>query len=335
MSARVAESGGILYTGNIWNDLMSVRMTGLYVRNVRSVRAGMKEIGREAGAGVTGRRKKAALTACSDPVTGERLEQIAVLADVLREEGLDVEPAPYFFEGRDLTPDMKARSLMKCFTDPEMDFIFDVSGGDLANFVLPYLDYTAIRSSRAIFFGYSDLTTVINAIIARTGRRAVNYQIRHVLYEHAEEQRRYLREKILPGRLSARDDLEVRFLRGSAMHGRVLGGNLRCFLKLAGTPYWPDMRGSILLLESMGGGVYQMMTALEQYRQMGVFDEINGVLLGTFSKMERENLHPRMEDLVLGIVPEKIPVPKTEYVGHYSSARAIVLGMEMFLERQT
>ena len=276
---------------------------------------------------------KAALTACSDPVTGERLEQITVLAQVLREEGLNVELAPGFFEGRDLTPAMKADSLMRCFRDPEMDFIFDVSGGDLANFVLPHLDYETVKDSRAIFFGYSDLTTVINAIIARTGRPAVNYQIRHVLYEHADEQRRYLREKILPGRLSAREDLEIHFLRGSAMHGRVLGGNLRCFLKLAGTPYWPDMRGSILLLESMGGGVYQMMTALEQYRQMGVFEQVNGVLLGTFSKMERENLCPRMEDLVLGIVPEHVPVAKTEYVGHYSSARAIVLGREISFGR--
>ena len=37
------------------------------------------------------------------------------------------------------------------------------------------------------------------------------------------------------------------------MEGIVVGGNIRCLLKLAGTPYWPDMREKILLLESFGG----------------------------------------------------------------------------------
>ena len=32
------------------------------------------------------------------------------------------------------------------------------------------------------------------------------------------------------------------------MEGIVVGGNIRCLLKLAGTPYWPDMREKILLL---------------------------------------------------------------------------------------
>lgn len=34
------------------------------------------------------------------------------------------------------------------------------------------------------------------------------------------------------------------------MQGIVVGGNIRCLLKLAGTEYWPDMNGKILLLES-------------------------------------------------------------------------------------
>ena len=41
-----------------------------------------------------------------------------------------------------------------------------------------------------------------------------------------------------------------KFLQGSKMQGIVVGGNIRCLLKLAGTEYWPDMNGKILLLES-------------------------------------------------------------------------------------
>ena len=75
----------------------------------------------------------------------------------------------------------------------------------------------------------------------------------------------------------------------------------------------------------------QMMTALEQYRQMGVFEQISGVLLGTFSKMEAENLKPSPRELVLQILPEDVPVAATPYIGHGSDARAIVLGKEISL----
>lgn len=57
---------------------------------------------------------------------------------------------------------------------------------------------------------------------------------------------------------------------------------MRCFLKLAGTRFWPDMEGKILLLEASGGEAAQMASCLAQLRQIGVFEQIRGILLGTF-----------------------------------------------------
>ncbi len=42
------------------------------------------------------------------------------------------------------------------------------------------------------------------------------------------------------------------------MEGIVVGGNIRCLLKLAGTPYWPDMRG-----ENPASGVLWRKTAAD------------------------------------------------------------------------
>ena len=276
------------------------------------------------------KKKKAALTACSDPVSSKRLPEVDRIADILHGEGLEVVLPPVFFGPEQKDPAKKAEGLMNCFMDPDMDLIFDVSGGDLANTVLPFLDYSVIGKSSAVFFGYSDLTTVINALIAKTGKPAVNYQIRNILYDHADEQRHYLREKVLTGKIDAAD-LECHFLRGSCMQGRILGGNMRCFLKLAGTPFWPDPVRSILMLESLGGGVCQMMTALEQYKQMGVLDVISGILLGTFSRMEEEDLKPDIRELVMQMVPDDIPIASTRYIGHYTDARAVVLGQELMI----
>ena len=276
-------------------------------------------------------QKKAALVACSDPLSVRRLQEIPVLKARLRDEGLETKIISGFFDGEPIDPVRKAQLLTDCFRDADMDYIFDVSGGDLANLVLPHLDYGLIRNSRALFFGYSDLSVIINAIIAKTGRSAVNYQIRNILYDHAEDQIRYLQEHIMTGDIVP-DDLRLEFLRGSHMEGRMLGGNIRCFLKLAGTEYWPDMADGILLLESLGGTAFRMMTALEQYRQMGVFDRVNGVILGTFTKMEQEQVSPAIEELVLNIVPERLPVAKTRYIGHQTDARAVVLGKRYCIE---
>ncbi len=271
--------------------------------------------------------KKAALTACSDPISPERADEIGKLCRVLTDEGLELAENPLLFQTGIPDGKEKAEMLNRFFRDPDMDRIFDISGGDLANSVLPFLDYEAIRKSRALFFGYSDLSTVLNAILVRTGRETVNYQVRNLLYDHAEKQRSYFREHILKDRIFP-DDLDLRFLRGERMQGKLVGGNIRCFLKLAGTPYWPEFDDKILLLESLGGGSFQMITALEQYSQAGVFDKIQGILLGTFTRMEKDRIEPSMKEIVLRFVPERIPVAETRLIGHGTDARAAVLGRE-------
>ena len=270
----------------------------------------------------------AAIVGCSDPLPLSEREDVARVRDILAVENVSSAVSSVLFTDTAPSPREKADALNGFFRDPSVDYIFDVSGGDLANTVLPYLDFDAIRSSKALYFGFSDLTTVINAIIAKTGRMAVNYQVRNLVYDDAAAQQAYFRESVLTGRFDV-SALEIRFLRGSRMEGKVFGGNIRCFLKLAGTTYWPDLTGGILLLESLGGGVYEMATALEQYRQMGVFDRISGILLGTFTRMEENHLTPTIEELVLQMTPESVPVAKTRRVGHYPNARAIPLGLPM------
>lgn len=270
--------------------------------------------------------KKIALVGCSDPLPEREKEDLHRLVRLLQAQGLTVECSPLLFEDG-AAPKDKGEVLNRAFRDADTDMIFDVSGGDLANTVLPWLDFDAICGSRAIYAGFSDLTVIINAIIAKTGKPAINYQIRNLVYSDAPRQQAFFTQKLLSQSFSLAD-LEPRFLRGGALCGKVYGGNIRCFLKLAGTPYMPDIEGGILLLESLGGGVYQMITALEQYRQMGIFDKISGILLGTFTNMREKNLTPAIEELVLEMTPDHIPVAVTPYVGHYPDARPVLLGRE-------
>lgn len=110
---------------------------------------------------------KVGLSACSDGHIKEWEYQIEELVQVLKDLGIEPVLAPHIkakvdaFSGTD---EERAADLMRLYADDSIDAIYDISGGDLANGVLKYLDFDVIAESDKMFWGYSDLTTVINAI---------------------------------------------------------------------------------------------------------------------------------------------------------------------------
>ena len=124
---------------------------------------------------------------------------------------------------------------------------------------------------------------------------------------------------------------EYEFIQQNEMRGAVVGGNIRCFLKLAGTEYMPDLNGKILLLESYSGTVAKMETYLCQLQQMGAFENVAGILLGTFTEMEEKNCTPGIEELVKRIAGEKLPIAVTKKIGHGTDSKGIMIGRELTL----
>jgi len=62
----------------------------------------------------------------------------------------------------------------------------------------------------------------------------------------------------------------------------VRGGNLATLCHLLGTPYAPDFRDSIVVLEDVGEAPYKIDRMLCQMRMAGCFDGMVGLVLGTF-----------------------------------------------------
>lgn len=276
---------------------------------------------------------KIGIVCCSNGLKQEQADTINMLVRILEGAGFVPVLSPYLYEDENGSAGSardRARVLMDFYRDDSVEEIFDVSGGDMANEILPYLDFQVISYGKKHFWGYSDLTTILNAIYARTGRSSVLYQVRNLTCEHNQEQLTAFLGTTLAG-TSALYDFPCEFLQGSHMEGMVVGGNIRCLLKLAGTPYWPDMREKILLLESWGGKVPQMITYLSQLQQIGVFKRVNGILLGTFTQMEKEDCQPDMAQLVLKFAEKKTPVARTAFIGHGTDSKAIRIGHHLKL----
>ena len=198
--------------------------------------------------------KKIGIVCCSNGQKTTYVEKIKELENTLLDMGIEPVFSDFIYEKENIfcgTAKERAAALMDFYRNEEIAEICDISGGDVANGVLPYLDYDLIAKTQKRFWGYSDLTTIINAIYAKTGRPSVLYQIRNLVYHHREQQIADFRNTLLEG---GNDLFQIKydFIQGTQMQGVVVGGNIRCFLKLAGTEYMPDLQDKILLLESYG-----------------------------------------------------------------------------------
>lgn len=277
---------------------------------------------------------KVGIVCCSNGQKAYYNDKLKVLNDTLCQLGLIPVFSNYIYEKNDVfsgSAKERSEALMGFYKNPEIKAIFDISGGDIANELLEELDFDVIYKSDKKFFGYSDLTTIINAIYTKTGKSSVLYQVRNLIYDYRERQIRDFKESIINGK----DDLfniSYKFVQGSYMEGIVVGGNIRCFLKLAGTAYFPNLKGKIILLEGRGGLIPQMVTYLSQLKQIGAFKQVSGILLGTFTELEKEKIY--MEELIKNYVDSDMPIAVTGDIGHGMDSKAIEIGKRMVLFKE-
>lgn len=281
------------------------------------------------------RIRKAALVCCSNPISTDRKDEIEKLKNILQTIGIETAESPCIFSDDVLsflkTEKNRADALLNFYKDKTVDAIFDISGGDLSNTILNYLDFDIIKNNPKPFFGYSDLTALINALYSKTSASSFLYQIRNIIKHSGSESPL---QRFNDFNKSISDDFlnfKYRFLRGESFSGILIGGNIRCFLKLAGTEFFPDLSGKVLLLESLGGDVPKISSMFAQLKSLKSFEKVNGVILGTFTQLEKEQGTKAIEEIALHFIDEKTPVVKTEKIGHSPYSRAVEIGKNIFI----
>ena len=269
---------------------------------------------------------KIALVVCSNGKNEEDKVRMEKLESILVEMGLVPVFTKYIYKdrfGRGVNPQVRASELMSFYKNNEIKAIFDISGGDISNEILDYLDYDLIKDNYKPFFGYSDLTTVLNALESKTNEINYLYQILNIIESDK------IKNSFENTFLKNKEDLfEVkwRFLQGSSVEGEVIGGNIRCFLKLAGTRYFSEAENKVLFIEGLGTSMEGLAAHLAQLKQIGVFDKISGLLIGTFTKIEKEISVEELFELVREYIPSSLPVAKTQEVGHAKDSKALKIG---------
>ena len=277
---------------------------------------------------------KIALVVCSNGKNIEDKDRLEKLENILVEIGLVPIFTKYIYKdkfGRGAKAQVRAEELMSFYKNKEIKAIFDISGGDIANEVLDYLDYDAIKRNYKPFFGYSDLTTVLNALRSQTNEVNYLYQILNII--ESEGIKTSVKNTFMKKKQTL-FDVKWRFLQGSSVEGEVIGGNIRCFLKLVGTRYFPEVKNKVLFIEGLGTSIEGLVTHLAQLKQIGVFDKISGLLIGTFTKIEKEISEEELFELIREYIPSSLAVAKTQEVGHARNSKALKIGEKIYIKNE-
>jgi muramoyltetrapeptide carboxypeptidase len=231
----------------------------------------------------------------------------------------------------------RAADINEFFLNPTIKAILSVRGGYGVHRILPLLNYRAIRGNPKILVGYSDITGLHLALFTKTGLVTFSgpmaaTDLGERIDGNAEEWFwRCLTSTKPLGRIMNPDGKRLRSLRGGHASGVLLGGNLSIVSTLAGTPYSPSFRGSLLLLEDVDEAPYRIDRMLNHLRLAGVFGEARAVLLGEFTNCVP--VDPRTPTLTLNQVFDDIlvqanrPVLGGLHFGHTRSPLTLPLGV--------
>ncbi|MBG0785596.1 MAG: LD-carboxypeptidase [Anaerolineaceae bacterium] len=279
------------------------------------------------------------IIAPSDPVRPDQGEHLQAGIDLLTEMGFKVRLGQNIYsQTLDYTaaPAEKVSDLHQMFADPTIKAIICAQGGDTANTFLRLIDWDLIRSNPKIIMGISDITVLLNAVWKQTG--LVTFHGNDLLWGFGDNPTQYDKTEFtrvlvggLPGPIPANSPRKA--IRSGVATGRLIGGNLRCLLKLAGTSYWPDFTDAILFIEAMFISPKRCYASFQQLEQIGVFKGIQGAVVGYIDGMQRDGgTGPFMEDILLEATQDyTFPILKINDFGHNCPNTILPIGAQASL----
>jgi muramoyltetrapeptide carboxypeptidase len=273
----------------------------------------------------------------STPVTKELAGQFDKGVAFLESLGFNVVIGDHVFSatwGYAASPQEKAEDINRMFANESIKAILCSQGGVTANACLPYLNWKSIREYPKVFLGMSDITVLLNAIQHKTG--LVTFHGDDVMWGFGRNPTMYDEQEFIARLMDGRigqipQSRERRTVRNGVAEGKLLGGNLHCLLKLAGTPYFPDFTGAILFVEAIGITPEACDHLFQQLKQIGVFDQIRGVIIGYIDGLQNdEKASMQMEDVLLRVTAEyDFPILKTDDFGHNCPNTVLPVGGEV------
>lgn len=269
----------------------------------------------------------------SNYIEKDDLEYINASIALMEASGFKVKFGKYVFEdtlGYGTSPEKRAADINWAFKDDEVKAIMCVKGGEDSNTTLDYIDYEMINKHPKIICGFSDNTSILNAIHEKTGLVTYHgptfksltswetgYAYKQFIKTFAENT-----ESLIMGE----PEDEYTTIQAGQATGELVGGNLSLFTKLVCGKYAVNVQDKILFLEELGFEAAPEMVNSNIYylKQNGIFDRIAGLWIGNYEHPSKIGL----EKIIINAIGDeyKFPIIKSDNFGHIDKKIIIPIG---------
>ena len=269
------------------------------------------------------------IIAPSSKIDKDDIEVINNSVLLMESTGLKVKFGKNVFKntlGYGATPKEKAEDINEMFADKEVKMIFCASGGFNSNTVFDYLDYELIKQNPKPLCGFSDSTSLENAIYAKTGVLTFNGPTFKALtswatpYAYEEFVKRFMKADMTLGQA----DDEYKTIQEGTAQGIVVGGNLSLVSQMSCGKYSIDFTNKILFIEEfcLESPPELVSNHLYYMKQNGVFDKIKGIWVGNYDGSVA------LEKILLNVLEGdyKFPIIKSNNFGHTEKKTVIPVG---------
>ena len=186
------------------------------------------------------------------------------------------------------TPESRLADFHALLNDPRVDLILCTRGGFGSAHILPKLDFGLLRERNLPVYGYSDISALHLAMLAKHAGIPVCAPMADGLPdamrrpEAKETFRAVLRKRTAPRKL------KLIPVEGSNVEAGITGplvlSNLTVMTTLCGTPWMPDLNGCILALEDVHEEARVLDRHLTHLIQAGIIEQARAVVFGYFTK---------------------------------------------------
>lgn len=269
----------------------------------------------------------------SNYIEKDDLEYINASIALMEASGFKVKFGKYVFEdtlGYGTSPEKRAADINWAFKDDKVKAIMCVKGGEDSNTTLDYIDYEMIKKHPKIICGFSDNTSILNAIHEKTGLVTYHgptfksltswetgYAYKQFIKTFAENT-----ESLIMGE----PEDEYTTIQAGQATGELVGGNLSLFTKLVCGKYAVNVQDKILFLEELGFEAAPEMVNSNIYylKQNGVFDRIAGLWIGNYEHPSKVSI----EKIIKNAIGDeyKFPIIKSDNFGHIDKKIIIPIG---------
>lgn len=269
----------------------------------------------------------------SNYIEKDDLEYINASIALMEASGFKVKFGKYVFEdtlGYGTSPEKRAADINWAFKDDEVKAIMCVKGGEDSNTTLDYIDYEMIKKHPKIICGFSDNTSILNAIHEKTGLVTYHGPTFKSLtsWETGYAYKQFIKTFVedTGSLIMGEPEDEYTTIQVGQATGELVGGNLSLFTKLVCGKYAVNLQDKILFLEELGFEAAPEMVNSNIYylKQNGVFDRIAGLWIGNYEHPSKVSI----EKIIKNAIGDeyKFPIIKSDNFGHIDKKIIIPIG---------